>query len=94
MRAIILILIIAVVVVMIGIATGYLDINQTRAAKAPELSLSRSGVTAKAGRAPAFDVETGSVSLSTKPKQVAVPTVQVNPPAGGNQANEVTANGG
>ena len=63
MRAIIFILIIIVLVVIAGVATGYIDINQIRGAKAPQVSATRNGVTAKGGQAPAFDVETGSVSV-------------------------------
>jgi hypothetical protein len=80
MRAIILILILAIVALIIAVATGFLDISQTRGAKAPQLSTTGNGVTARGGQAPAFDVETGSVSLGTKPKQVQVPAVTVPPP--------------
>jgi len=91
MRAIIFILILAVVAVLIAIGTGYLDIRQTRPAKAPQLSAGHSGVNAKGGQAPAFDVETGSVSVGTKTTNVTVPTVKVNPPA--KQSNTVNAAG-
>jgi hypothetical protein len=93
MRAIILILILAIVALIIAVATGFLDISQTRGAKAPQLSTTGNGVTARGGQAPAFDVETGSVSLGTKPKQVQVPAVTVNPPsATDNQAVNATGN--
>ena len=95
MRAVIFILILAVIVVLIAIASGFVDISQTRPAKPPGVSVNGAGVTAKAGRAPAFDVETGTVSVATRQKQVAVPTVKVNPPGTpANQANAVTANAG
>ena len=91
MRAILLILILAVVAVLIAIATGFLDISQTRQAKAPQISTTGNGVTAKGGQTPAFDVETGSVSVGTKQQNVAVPSLKVNPPA--NQvANAVDQN--
>jgi flagellar basal body-associated protein FliL len=95
MRAIIIILILAVIALLIAVATGFLNISQTREARAPEVSTTGNGVSAKGGQTPAFDVETGSVSLGTKQKTVAVPNVQVNPPGGGNQeAANVTTNGG
>lgn len=94
MRAILLILILAVVAVIVAIATGFLDISQTRQAKAPQISTTGNGVTAKGGQTPAFDVETGSVSVGSKPKTVPVPSLQVNPPANQQQANEVTQNAG
>lgn len=95
MRAILLILILAVVAIIVAIATGFLDISETRQAKAPQISTTGNGVTAKGGQTPAFDVETGSVSVGSKPKTVPVPSLQVNPPATANQqANEVTQNAG
>ena len=95
MRAILLVLILAVVALLIAVATGFLDISQTRQAKAPQISTTGNGVTAKGGQTPAFDVETGSVSVGTKPQSVQVPSLQVNPPANNAQpANEVTQNSG
>ena len=94
MRPILLILIIAVVAILIAIATGFLDISQTREAKAPQISATGNGVTARGGQAPSFDVETGSVSVGTKQKNVAVPSLQVNPPAANQAANNVTQNSG
>ena len=85
MRALLIILIIAVVAVLVAVGTGFLDINQTRDAKAPELSATRNGVTAKGGQAPAFDVQTGSVKVGTKETKVKVPALVVERP-GQNQA--------
>lgn len=78
MRAVLFILILAVVAVLIAVATGFLDISQTREAKAPQISATANGVTARGGQTPTFDVETGSVSVSTR--QANVPALQVNPP--------------
>jgi len=50
----------------------------------------RNGVTAKGGQAPAFDVETGSVSIGTKNTMVKVPALIVHKPG----ANEAEANAG
>ena len=91
MRAILLILILAVVIIIAGIATGFLDINQVRGAKAPDIDASRNGVTATGGQAPAFDIETGSVAVGTRQADVAVPTLEVKR-ADGNQAEAVTNN--
>jgi hypothetical protein len=90
LRTFIVILILAVLVVLAGIGTGFIDVNQIRGAKAPELSATGNGVVAKGGQTPAFEVETGSVTLGTKETKVKVPAVQVNPPADSNQA--ATAN--
>ena len=54
------------------------------------MSATRSGVTAKGGQAPAFDVETGSVSIGTKNATVKVPALIVHKPS----QNEAEANAG
>jgi hypothetical protein len=89
MRAVILILIVAVLAVVAAIATGFLDINQIRGAKAPQVTTTQNGITAKGGQAPAFDVETGSVKVGTKETTVKVPTLEVQKP-GQNQAAGAT----
>jgi hypothetical protein len=90
MRAIILILIVAVLAIIAAVATGFVDINQIRGAEAPEVTATRNGVTAKGGQPPAFDVETGSVKVGTQQTTVKVPTLQVEPPQ--NQAAPTTNN--
>jgi hypothetical protein len=90
MRALLLILIIAVVAIIAAIATGFIDINQVRGAKAPDVSATRNGVVAKGGQTPAFDIETGSVKVGAKDATVKVPSLEVRPPQ--NQAAPVTNN--
>jgi hypothetical protein len=90
MRAIIFILVIIILVIVAAIATGFLDINQIRGARAPNVSTTHNGITAKGGQAPAFDVETGSVKIGTRAATVKVPSVQVVPP--GNEAANSAAN--
>ena len=94
MRAILLILILAIVGLIMAVATGFIDISQTREAKAPQVSATTNGITASGGQSPAFQVETGSVQVGTgtanvttpsvkveaKQSQVAVPKVTVNRP--------------
>jgi len=77
MRALLFILIIAVVAVIVAVGTGFLNISQIRGAKAPEVSATRNGVTAKGGQAPAFDVQTGSVKVGTTETKVKVPALVV-----------------
>jgi hypothetical protein len=84
MRAILLVLILAVVVIIGAVATGFLNINQVRGARAPEIDASGNGVTASGGQAPSFDVETGSVGVGARDATIKVPEIRVNPPA--NQA--------
>ena len=81
MRLLLFILIIAVVAVLVAVGTGFLNINQIRGARAPEVSATRNGVTATGGQAPAFDVETGSVKVGTKERTVKVPAVVIEKPA-------------
>ena len=90
MRAIILILIVAIVAIIAAVATGFVDINQVRGARAPDLDTTNNGVTAKGGQAPAFDIETGSVKVGSKDANVKVPTLQVAP--AGNEAAAATTN--
>lgn len=92
MRAVILILIVAILAIVAAIATGFLNINQIRGAKAPEISATRNGVTAKGGQPPAFDVQTGSVKVGTKETTVKVPALEVEK-AGRNQTAAATNNG-
>jgi hypothetical protein len=91
MRAVLLILILAVAALIILVATGLLDINQTRPAEAPSVSVNGNGITAAGGQTPAFDVETGTVSVGTNQANVTVPvpSVRVNP-ADGNQVQPAT----
>jgi hypothetical protein len=92
MRAVILVLIVAVLAIVAAIATGFLNINQIRGARAPEMTATRNGVIAKGGQAPAFDVETGSVKVGSKEATVKLPTVEVQR-ADRNQAAAATNNG-
>ena len=91
MRAILLILMLAVVALIVLVATGLLDVSQTRPAEAPSVSVNDNGITATGGQTPAFDVETGTVSVGTNQANVTVPvpSVRVNP-ADGNQAQPTT----
>jgi hypothetical protein len=90
MRAILFILIVAVLVIIAGVATGFVDISQIRGAKTPEVATTSNGVIAKGGQAPAFDVETGSVKIGTKETTVKVPELRVEPAR--NQAAKTTNN--
>jgi hypothetical protein len=77
MRTILLILIIAVVALIGAFATGYIDVNQTRGAKAPSVAAENGTVRTTGGQPPAFEVQTGSVQVGTREANVAVPRVEV-----------------
>ena len=79
MRAVLLILILAIVAAIIAVATGFIDIRQTREAQAPRVTATGNGVQAQGGQAPAFEVETGSVQVGTGTTNVATPTIKIEP---------------
>jgi hypothetical protein len=90
MRAIILILVVLILALIAGIGTGFIDINQLRGAKAPDISATSNGVVAKGGQTPSFDVQTGSVKVGTTDRTVKVPRLEVVPPQ--NEAAAATNN--
>ena len=92
MRALVLILIVAILIIIAGIATGFLNISQVRMGKAPQITATKNGVTARGGQPPAFDVQTGSVKVGTKAANVQVPTLVVQKPDG--SQNQAAANNG
>ena len=77
MRAVLLILILAIVALIAAVATGMIDISQTREAKVPQISTTSNGVTASGGQSPAFQVETGSVEVGAGTTNVTTPTVKI-----------------
>lgn len=91
MRSIFLILIVGVIALLIAFWSGWLSVFQTRPAQAPTISATGNGVTASGGQTPAFDVQTGTVSVGTRPQNVTVevPAVKINRPA--NQAEPAPA---
>jgi len=91
MRTILFVIILAIVAIIGAIATGFLNISQTRTAQAPQVAATNNGVVAKGGQTPAFEVETGSVKVGTKDATVKVPALEVQRPAR-NQAVATTNN--
>lgn len=91
MRAVILILIVAIIAIIAAVGSGFLNIKQTRSAEAPAISTTGNGLQAKGGQTPAFDVETGSVTVGAKESTVRLPEVQVQKPQK-NQVAPVTNN--
>jgi hypothetical protein len=92
MRAVLLVLIVAVLAILVALWTGFLDIDQIRGAKAPTVSATHNGVVAKGGQAPAFDVETGSVEVGTRNTTVKVPELKIKPPQGQAEQNQAAGN--
>ncbi len=79
MRAILLILILAVVALIAAFATGLIDISQTREARVPSIEAGDGAIRAEGGQSPAFEVQTGSVEVGTREANVAVPKVELKP---------------
>ena len=77
MRAILLILILGVVALIAAIASGYLDISQTRGARAPAVEASDGTIRASGGQSPAFEVQTGTVAVGSREANVDVPKIEV-----------------
>ena len=74
MRTLLALLGLVVVIVVILMAFGFINIDQTRQAQLPS-------VTVQGGQAPAFQADMGSVDVGTENKTVAVPHVDINKPA-------------
>lgn len=81
MRAILLLLIVAVVAVILAFGSGFLHLNQTQSARVPSVAVAKNGVITKGGQAPSFEVETGSVAVGTQQKAVTLPKVNVPIPS-------------
>jgi hypothetical protein len=78
MRAIFLILIIAVAALIVAVMTGMINLRQTEPAVAPGIETADGKIVTRGGQAPAFDVETGSIGVGTN-GSVAVPKIEVKP---------------
>lgn len=76
MRAVLLVFIIAVFVIVIAMASGFISVSRIRG-QAPQIVATANGVSAKGGQAPAFDVETGSVKVGSAPTTMNMPTLEI-----------------
>jgi len=78
MRAIFLILIVAVIALILAVLTGMIQLRQTEPAVAPGIESVDGKITTRSGQAPAFDVETGSIGVGAN-GSVALPRVEIQP---------------
>ena len=69
MRVVLFILIAAVVALILAVATGLLRIDQAQPARVPDIDANG----ASGGQLPTFDIETGSVSVDARQRNVTVP---------------------
>lgn len=79
MRAIFLILIVAVVALIAAVMTGMINLRQTQPAVAPGITTENGKIVARHGQAPAFDIETGSIGVGSSSRNVAVPRIEIQP---------------
>jgi len=79
MRAIFLILIIAVAALILAVMTGMINLRQTQPAVAPGVETADGKVVTRGGQAPAFDIETGSIGVASGNASVALPKVEIQP---------------
>ena len=68
MRFLIGLALVAVLLLIAAVATGFIDVDQTRTAQLPTIK-------AEGGQLPGFDVKSGNVAVGTTNATVEVPTV-------------------
>jgi len=71
MRAILVILGIVALVILAGMATGFINIDQTQTAQLPRI---------EGGQAPEFKADVGKIYVGTERKVIEVPKVEVQRP--------------
>ncbi|MFW2850530.1 hypothetical protein ACM61V_01200 [Sphingomonas sp. TX0543] len=72
MRAVLVLLGVVALVALVGIMTGFINLDQTRTAQLPHL---------EGGQAPAFKADVGKIDVGTEKKTIEVPKVSVQKPA-------------
>ena len=68
MRALLVLVGIAALVILAGMATGFINIDQTQTAQLPRL---------EGGQAPEFKADVGRIGVGTENTTIAVPTLEV-----------------
>ena len=71
MRALLVLVGIAALVILAGMATGFINIDQTRTAQLPRL---------EGGQAPEFKADVAKIGVGTETKTIEVPKVEVQKP--------------
>ena len=70
MRGLLALVAIVVLLLIVGVATGFFSFNQTQTARLPEVKV-------EGGQAPKFDANMGKIDVGTKNETVKVPTIDV-----------------
>ncbi len=71
MRGLLVLVGIAALVILAGMATGFINIDQTQTAQLPRL---------EGGQAPEFKADVGRIDVGTENKTIAVPRIEVQKP--------------
>ena len=71
MRTLLVLVGIAALVVLAGMATGFIKLDQTRTASLPRI---------EGGQAPKFEADVGKINVGTENKTVEVPVIDVQKP--------------
>ena len=71
MRGLLGLLAVVVLLLIVGVATGFINIGQTQTAELPEIK-------AEGGQLPKFDADVGDVDVGTKTETVEVPTIDID----------------
>jgi hypothetical protein len=71
MRALLVLVGIAALVVLAGMATGFIKLDQTQTAQLPRL---------EGGQAPKFEADVAKINVGTENKTVEVPTIDIQKP--------------
>lgn len=69
MRGVLALVAIVVLLLIVGVATGFINIGQTQEAQLPKV---------EGGQLPKFDADVGDIDVGTKNTTVEVPTIDID----------------
>ena len=72
MRTLLILVGVAALVILAGMASGFINIDQTQTAQLPRI---------EGGQAPEFKADVGKIDVGTEQKVIEVPKVEVQKPA-------------
>jgi hypothetical protein len=79
MRAVFLVLIVAILGLIVAVMSGLVHLPQTREAVAPGIESSNGKIVVREGQTPAFKVETGTVGVTTNKSGITIPKIEIQP---------------
>lgn len=69
MRGVLALVAVVVLLLIVGVATGFISLGQTQEARLPKV---------EGGQLPKFDADVGDVDVGTKTETIKVPTIDVD----------------